>query len=171
MVVSELSGQRATCWNNNFSDFVTMVSLLPMNTFTPSFSLWATAMKCSMSSSWVKATVTSWWPLTAANLKCLSCSPTPARSCTDTQVSRQQGAAHVWGGPPVNPQRFHLSEVKGEKNIHSNSFIKTFFLNGLTVLDFLFFFSAKFNFFFNLELINVRKKQICFSYSTSSSNN
>lgn len=71
----------------------------------------------------------------------------------------------------MNPQRFHLSEVKGEKNIHSNSFIKTFFLNGLTVLDFLFFFSAKFNFFFNLELINVRKKQICFSYSTSSSNN
>lgn len=61
----------------------------------PSHSLWVTVTRCWTWSSWVKTTATSWWPPTAPSWRCLSCSPTTARSCTDTQVSHQQRAACV----------------------------------------------------------------------------
>lgn len=60
-----------------------------------SHSLWDTMMKCWTWSFWVKGTATSWWQQTAASWRCLSCSPTAARSSTDTQVSNQERAARV----------------------------------------------------------------------------
>lgn len=64
--------------------------------FPHSLSLSATTTRCWTWSSWAKTTATSWSPPTAASWRCLSCSPTAARSFMDTQVSRQQGAARAY---------------------------------------------------------------------------
>lgn len=75
--------------------FATIYDIYCCSLRPPSLSLWATVTRCWTWSFWVKMTATSWWPPTAASWRCLSFSPTAARSSTDTQVSHQQRAVCV----------------------------------------------------------------------------